>query len=136
MLELKDFLNEIVELYEKANNKQVVEVEKEKVINKGISKEDEVMIRLGKKEVLDKVYNSYSYYDKVEKENGKYIFTSLENWLSKHINHQYIPEELSYKEFISYFKDDLLEIYKKCKEEKIKDFKEKESQEVKEEKDE
>lgn len=133
MLKRQDLINDILDVYDYID---VLEMENEKLQNavpkirsaeKNVSSLDEIMIEQGKKDIFkwstiswNKVNCSY------DEEANTYNFTSFDNWLDKKIDCDRMPSAMSFNDFATYFKTELLDLYKKEKEEALKEAKENE----------
>lgn len=77
---------------------------------------DKEMIKKGKAKVLE---NAISYWRPVkctyDEEKDIYNVASFDNWLKEVLRKDYIPNFMSYKQFIEYFHEDLMSLYNKEK---------------------
>lgn len=131
MLKRQDLVNSILDVFDyidvlKAENENLKNnVPKVKSEDKNVTFIDALMIEEGKKEVFK---NATYHWSKVgcsyDEESDTYNFTSFSNWLKEKISINNIPSSMSYDDFITYFKNELLETYKKEKEEALKQAKE------------
>ena len=79
------------------------------------------MIERGKKEIFNYVTCSWNEVDcTYDEESDTYNFTSYDKWLTKKVGYSRIPSSMSFEDFITYFKTELLEMYKKEKEASLK----------------
>lgn len=133
MLKRQDLINDILDVYDYID---VLEMENEKLKNavpkirsaeKNVSFIDKIMIERGKQEIFKLSTSSWNQvactYDE---EADTYNFTSFDRWLEKKISCDRIPSAMSFEDFVTYFKSELLEMYKKEKEEALKEAKENE----------
>ena len=131
MLKRRDLVNSILDVFDyidvlKAENENLKNnVPKVKSEDKNVTFIDALMIEEGKKEVFKNATCHWSKVDcSYDEESDTYNFTSFSNWLKKKISINNIPSSMSYDDFITYFKNELLETYKKEKEEALKQAKE------------
>lgn len=133
MIKRQELVNDILDVYDYID---VLEMENERLQNavpkirnneKNVSFIDTLMIERGKKEIFN---YSISSWQKVicsyDEEANTYNFTSYNKWLEKKISCDRIPSSMSFEDFATYFKTELLELYKKEKEEALKEAKENE----------
>lgn len=133
MIKRQDLINDILDVYDYID---VLEMENEKLQNavpkirsaeKNVSSIDKIMIARGKQEIFKWSMSSWNQvactYDE---EANTYNFTSFDRWLEKKINCDRIPSSMSFEDFVTYFKSELLDLYKKEKEESLKEAKENE----------
>lgn len=131
MLKRQDLINDILDVYDYID---VLEMENEKLQNavpkirsaeKNVSFIDKIMIDRGKKEIFR--YSTLSW-NKVncsyDEEANTYNCTSFDKWLEKKVACDRIPSAMSFEDFATYFKTELLELYKEEKEEALKEAKE------------
>lgn len=133
MIKRQELVNDILDVYDYID---VLEMENERLKNaipknfkkeKDVSFIDVLMIEEGKKEVFRYATYSWNQVDcKYDEEADTYNFTSYNNWLSKKIANDKIPNSMSFEDFVTYFKSELLEAYAKEKEEALKEAKENE----------
>lgn len=131
MLKRQDLVNSILDVFDyidvlKAENENLKNnVPKVKSEDKNVTFIDVLMIDEGKKVVFE---NATYHWNKVDcsydEQSDTYNFTSFSNWLKGKISINNIPSSMSYDDFITYFKNELLEMYKKEKEEALKQAKE------------
>lgn len=133
MIKRQELVNDILDLYdyidvlEKENERLKNAVPKNFKKEKDVSFIDVLMIERGKKEIFN--YATCSWYTvdcNYDEEAGTYNFTSYDKWLDKKITCDRIPSSMSFEDFTAYFKSELLETYKKEKEEALKEAKENE----------
>lgn len=85
------------------------------------------MIERGKQEIFKWSTSSWNQVKcTYDEEANTYNFTSFDNWLDRKIDCDRIPSSMSFEDFATYFKTELLEMYKKEKEESLKEAKENE----------
>ena len=133
MIKRQDLVNDILDVYDYID---VLEMENERLQNavpktisaeKNVSFIDKLMIERGKKEIFR---YSISPWQKVncnyDEEANTYNFTSYNKWLEKKVACDRIPSSMSFEDFVTYFKTELLELYKEEKEEALKEAKENE----------
>lgn len=133
MIKRQELVNDILDLYDYVD---VLEMENERLKNnvpkvqtneRSLSQNDLLMIKEGKKKVFEDVVYRWNRVDcNYDEESDTYNFTSFTNWIDKKINRDRIPHSMSYQDFITYFKTELSEMYKKEKEESFKEAKENE----------
>ena len=89
---------------------------------------DVVLIREGKKAILDNVIYSWKLpYCEYKSETDTYNVTSYKGWLREALNIEKIPRELSLEEFELIFYQDLQKMYEEKKEKAIAERKEKQN---------
>lgn len=133
MIKRQELVNDILDLYDYID---VLEMENERLKNavsknlrkeKDLSLNDVLMIERGKKEIFNNAIYSWKKVDcNYDEEADTYNFTSYNKWLDKKIDCDSIPSSMSFDDFTAYFKSELLEMYKKEKEEALKEAKENE----------
>lgn len=133
MIKRQDLVNDILDVYDYID---VLEMENERLKNavpkirsaeKNVSFIDKLMIERGKKEIFNYSISSWYTVDcNYDEEANTYNFTSYNKWLEKKISCDRIPSSMSFEDFATYFKTELLEMYKKEKEEALKEAKENE----------
>lgn len=131
MLKRQDLINDILDVYDYID---VLEMENEKLQNavpkirsaeKNVSSIDEIMIERGKKETFKDVFRNWNKVKcNYNEDTEKYEFTPLNKWLEHKLDMDDMPKNLSFEDFVTYFKSELLEMYKKEKEEALKEAKE------------
>ena len=133
MIKRQELVNDILDLYDYID---VLELENERLKNaipktvkneKNASFIDVLMIERGKKEIFNYSINSWQkVICSYDEEANTYNFTSYNKWLEKKIACDRIPNSMSFEDFATYFRTELLELYKKEKEEALKEAKENE----------
>lgn len=133
MIKRQDLVNDILDVYDYID---VLEMENERLQNavpkirsaeKNVSFIDVLMIERGKKEIFNYSISSWQKVNcSYDEEANTYNFTSYDKWLEKKISCDRIPSSMSFEDFATYFKTELLELYKKEKEEALKEAKENE----------
>lgn len=133
MIKRQDLVNDILDVYDYID---VLEMENERLKNavpkirsaeKNVSFIDVLMIERGKKEIFNYSISSWQKVNcSYDEEANTYNFTSYDKWLEKKISRDRIPSSMSFEDFATYFKTELLELYKKEKEEALKEAKENE----------
>lgn len=133
MIKRQDLVNDILDVYDYID---VLEMENERLKNavpkirsaeKNVSFIDVLMIERGKKEIFNYSISSWQKVNcSYDEEANTYNFTSYDKWLEKKISCDRIPSSMSFEDFATYFKTELLELYKKEKEEALKEAKENE----------
>lgn len=133
MLKRQNLINDILDVYDYID---VLEMENEKLQNavpkirsaeKSVSFIDKIMIERGKQEIFKWSTSSWNQVKcSYDEESNTYNFTSFDNWLDRKIDCDRIPSSMSFEDFTTYFKTELLEMYKKEKEESLKEAKENE----------
>ena len=133
MLKRQDLINDILDVYDYID---VLELENEKLQNavpkirsaeKNISFIDKLMIERGKKEIFKWSTSSLNQVScTYDEEANTYNFTSFDRWLEKKISRDRMPSAMSFEDFVTYFKTELLDLYKQEKEEALKEAKENE----------
>lgn len=131
MIKRQDLINDILDVYDYID---VLEMENEKLQNavpkirsaeKNVSSIDEIMIERGKKETFKDVFRNWNKVKcNYNEDTEKYEFTPLNKWLEHKLDMDDMPKNLSFEDFVTYFKSELLEMYKKEKEEALKEAKE------------
>lgn len=131
MLKRQDLINDILDLYDYID---VLEMENERLKNavpnsfkggKEKSAIDELMMERGKKEILN--YGISGWYTvgcNYNEEEETYNFTPYRKWLENKVCNERIPKTMSFNDFVTYFKNELLEMYIKEKKEALKEAKE------------
>lgn len=133
MLKRQDLINDILDVYDYID---VLELENEKLQNavpkirsaeKSVSSIDKLMIERGKKEIFKWSTSSWNQVScTYDEEANTYNFTSFDRWLEKKISCDRIPSAMSFEDFVTYFKTELLDLYKQEKDEALKEAKENE----------
>lgn len=133
MLKRQDLINDILDVYDYID---VLELENEKLQNavpkirsaeKNISFIDKLMIERGKKEIFKWSTSSWNQVScTYDEEANTYNFTSFDRWLEKKISRDRMPSAMSFEDFVTYFKTELLDLYKQEKDEALKEAKENE----------
>ena len=133
MLKRQDLINDILDVYDYID---VLELENEKLQNavpkirsaeKSVSSIDKLMIERGKKEIFKWSTSSWNQVScTYDEEANTYNFTSFDRWLEKKISRDRMPSAMSFEDFVTYFKTELLDLYKKEKDEALKETKENE----------
>lgn len=134
MIKRQELVNDILDVYDYID---VLEMENERLQNnipKTISREsteknvsfiDKLMIDRGKKEIFRYSISSWQKVNcNYDEEANTYNFTSYDKWLEKKVACDRIPSSMSFEDFVTYFKTELLELYKEEKEEALKEAKE------------
>ena len=130
MIKRQDLINDILDVYDYID---VLEMENEKLQNsvpkirsaeKNVSSIDEIMIERGKKETFEDVFRNWNRVKcNYNEDTEKYDFTPFNKWIEHKLDMDYMPKNLSFEDFVTYFKSELLEMYKKEKEEALKEAK-------------
>lgn len=133
MLKRQDLINDILDVYDYID---VLELENEKLQNavpkirsaeKSVSSIDKLMIERGKKEIFNWSTSSWNQVScTYDEEANTYNFTSFDRWLEKKISCDRMPSAMSFEDFVTYFKTELLDLYKQEKDEALKEAKENE----------
>lgn len=133
MLKRQDLINDILDVYDYID---VLELENEKLQNavpkirsaeKSVSSIDKLMIERGKKEIFKWSISSWNQVScTYDEEANTYNFTSFDRWLEKKISCNRMPSAMSFEDFVTYFKTELLDLYKQEKDEALKEAKENE----------
>ena len=133
MLKRQDLINNILDVYDYID---VLELENEKLQNavpkirsaeKSVSSIDKLMIERGKKEIFKWSTSSWNQVScTYDEEANTYNFTSFDRWLEKKISCDRMPSAMSFEDFVTYFKTELLDLYKQEKDEALKEAKENE----------
>lgn len=133
MIKRQELVNDILDLYDyidalEKENKCLKDSEpKTSTQEKPLSFIDCLMIEKGKEKTFRNVVYSWNHVDfKYNEETDTYDFTRYNVWLDRKIQRDNIPNEMSYDEFITYFRKELQEMYAKEKEESLKREKENE----------
>lgn len=131
MLKRQDFVNNILDMFDdidalKMENEHLKNATpKIKTQEKALTFIDVLMIKKGKEEVFKYATYSWNKVDcNYDEESDTYSFTSYDKWLIRKIQREKIPNSMSLYDFTTYFKSELLEMYKKEKEESLKEEKE------------
>lgn len=133
MLKRQDLINDILDVYDYID---ILELENEKLQNavpkirsaeKSVSSIDKLMIERGKKEIFKWSTSSWNQVScTYDEEANTYNFTSFDRWLEKKISCDRMPSAMSFEDFVTYFKTELLDLYKQEKDEALKEAKENE----------
>lgn len=133
MLKRQDLINDILDVYDYID---ILELENEKLQNavpkirsaeKSVSSIDKLMIERGKKEIFNWSTSSWNQVScTYDEEANTYNFTSFDRWLEKKISCDRMPSAMSFEDFVTYFKTELLDLYKQEKDEALKEAKENE----------
>lgn len=133
MIKRQDLVNDILDLYdyidalEKENERLIDSVPKTITQEKPLNFIDRLMIKKGKERMLKDVLCSWSWVKcEYNEETNTYNFTSYNVWLDRKIQKDEMPTEISYNDFITYFRKELQEMYNKEKTEALKKAKENE----------
>lgn len=133
MLRRQDEINNILDLYDQID---ILEMENERLKNcfpkanaknnstknSSINRIDGLMIEKGIKATLEEaLYHWNKVCCNYDEEADTYNCTSFENWLKQKVRIEKIPNSMSRDEFVTYFNSQLLEMYKKEKEESLKE---------------
>lgn len=123
--------NENERLKEDVSVYQQIDISADEQPNKNIKTHtDVVLIREGKKAILDNVIYSWKLpYCEYKSETDTYHVTSYNGWLREALDLEKIPRELSLEEFELIFYRDLQKMYEEKKEKAIAERKEKQNDE-------
>lgn len=78
-------------------------------------------LKIGKKKLLETiVYTWREVSCEYNKENNTYSITSLDKWMKESVAKDRLPDNVSYDEFVSYFCNELSQLYLEKKEKAIK----------------
>ena len=131
MLKRQDVVNNILDMFDdidalKMENERLKNcVPKVNTKNNSINRIDGLMIEKGIKATLEEtLYHWNKVSSNYDEEADTYSYTSFENWLKQKVKIEKIPNSVSRDEFVTYFNSQLLEMYKKEKEESLKEEKE------------
>lgn len=127
MIKRQELVNDILDLYdyidalEKENERLKDSVPKITTKEIPLSFIDRLMIKKGKERMLEDVLCSWKYVNcEYNEETNTYNFTSYKVWLDRKIQKDEMPTEISYNDFITYFRKELQEMYNKEKTEALK----------------
>lgn len=85
----------------------------------GVTNMDRIAIKYGKKKLYDSVFY-YGHFNVTAKRDGdNVIYTEFDEWATSYIkyNSERVPLDVTFKDVIDYFKDELMSKYQeKCKE--------------------
>ena len=131
MIKRQDLINDILDLYDYID---VLEMENEKLQNavpkiksaeKSVSFIDKLMIEKGKEEIFRDVFRNWNKVKcNYNEDTEKYEFTPFNKWIENKIDMYNMHKNLSFEDFVCYFKHELQEKYTKEKEEALKEAKE------------
>lgn len=131
MIKRQDLINDILDVYDYID---VLEMENEKLQNsfpkirseeKSVSSIDEIMIEKGKEEIFRDVFRNWNKVKcNYNEDTERYEFTPFNKWLEHKIDMDNMPKNLSFEDFVCYFKNELQEKYTKEKDEALKEAKE------------
>lgn len=132
MLNRQGFISDILDLYDCIDNleRENEQLKRERNLrpttqSKGINFIDMVMIERGKKEIFNEVFRNWNRVQcTYDEETGKYNVTPFNEWIKHKLDMDYMPNTLSFDDFVCYFKQELQEHYLKEKKEAIKKAKE------------
>jgi hypothetical protein len=133
MIKRQELVNDILDLYDYID---VLELENERLKNnfpkvrtneKNVTFIDVLMIEEGKKKIFNNVVRSWNRVKcNYNEDTEKYDVTPFNKWVESKVDRDYLPKTMSYEDFVTYFKYELSEMYKKEKEEALKEAKENE----------
>ena len=93
---------------------------------------DRKLLDYAKKELFEKVLRGYSKLE-VKEKDGKFIFTTFEEWSERKIYNDYIPSAFSKEDIKNILYNELFEKYESEKAEAIKEYEKNKMKECEEE---
>lgn len=131
MLRRQDEINNILDLYDYIDS---LEMENQNLKNripnvkskdKNITYIDVLMIEEGKEKIFHDVVRSWNRVKcNYNEDTEQYDVTPFNKWVKGKVDKDYLPNTMSYEDFVTYFKYELSDMYKKEKEESLKEEKE------------
>ena len=131
MLKRQDFISDVLDLYDYIDT---LEIENQDLKNKlptrrpkdkDITYIDVLMIKEGKEKIFHDVVRSWNRVEcNYNEDTEQYDVTPFNKWVGRKIDKDYLPKVMSYDDFVTYFKYELSEMYKKEKEEALRKEKE------------
>ncbi len=123
VLTLFDYVEELERENERLKDERNVQPKKVKEENTNYI--DDIMLKKGRAQVLDYVLSNWYTVDcNFNEDTEKYDYTPYQKWLEKKISNERMPKDISFNDFTTYFKDELLDMYMKERKEALKEAKE------------
>ena len=123
VLTLFDYVEELERENERLKDERNVQPKKVKEENTNYI--DDIMLKKGRAQVLNYVLSNWYTVDcNFNEDTEKYDYTSYQTWLEKKISNERIPKDISFNDFTTYFKEELLDVYMKERKEALKEAKE------------
>lgn len=123
VLTLFDYVEELERENERLKDERNVQPKKVKEENTNYI--DDIMLKKGRAQVLNYVLSNWYTVDcNFNEDTEKYDYTSYKKWLEKKISNERIPKDISFNDFTTYFKEELLDMYMKERKEALKEAKE------------
>lgn len=123
VLTLFDYVEELERENERLKDERNVQPKKVKEENTNYI--DDIMLKKGRAQVLNYVLSNWYTVDcNFNEDTEKYDYTSYQKWLEKKISNERIPKDISFNDFTTYFKEELLDIYMEERKEALKEAKE------------
>ena len=123
VLTLFDYVEELERENERLKDERNVQPKKVKEENTNYI--DDIMLKKGRAQVLNYVLSNWYTVDcNFNEDTEKYDYTSYQKWLEKKISNERIPKDISFNDFTTYFKEELLDVYMKERKEALKEAKE------------
>lgn len=123
VLTLFDYVEELERENERLKDERNVQPKKVKEENTNYI--DDIMLKKGRAQVLNYVLSNWYTVDcNFNEDTEKYDYTSYQKWLEKKISNERIPKDISFNDFTTYFKEELLDMYMKERKEALKEAKE------------
>ena len=114
-MERNELVSAILDLFDKAENvkKETVVIEKE--INRALTFGEQMFIEYGKKALMEKVLYSWKTVSAKRQDDDSIKFTTFPEYIKETVQRGSIPDNISYSEFLTIMKDDLMEKYEGLK---------------------
>ena len=123
VLTLFDYVEELERENEHLKAERNVQSKKAKEENTNYI--DDIMLKKGRAQVLNYVLSDWYTVDcNFNEDTEKYDYTPYQKWLEKKISNERMPKDISFNDFTTYFKDELLDIYMEERKEALKEAKE------------
>lgn len=123
VLTLFDYVEELERENEHLKAERNVQPKKAKEENTNYI--DDIMLKKGRAQVLNYVLSDWYTVDcNFNEDTEKYDYTPYQKWLEKKISNERMPKDISFNDFTTYFKDELLDIYMEERKEALKEAKE------------
>jgi hypothetical protein len=131
MIKRQELVSDILDLYdyidslEMENQNLKNRIPKVKSEDKDITYIDVLMIEEGKEKIFHDVVRSWNKVTcNYNEDTEQYDVTPFNKWAKNKVDKDYLPNTMSYEDFVTYFKYELSDMYKKEKEESIREAKE------------
>ena len=131
MIKRQELVNDILDLYdyidsiEMENQNLNNRIPKVKSKDKDITYIDVLMIEEGKEKIFHDVVRSWNRVKcNYNEDTEQYDVTPFNKWVKNKVDKDYLPNTMSYEDFVTYFKYELSDMYKEEKEESIREAKE------------